>query len=211
MTREFSPSSRATMARRSFRGLRRPLSRPVRNPSAGRRPAGIVVDQGLGSWLLVDDEEAVRVADDVFERCVLVARQDGEAIVLSAHLFVLSEGHHDLLLATDLADSVRTATLAVKLERHVVVRKNRLAVELFDLLVDLTDSRLVACLPLLTLIHMASSTPPPRSEQVLGEPWLIERLRLGNGLQGVDDLGALRAFSGWRGARAGRRGTRSIG
>jgi len=120
--------------------------------SAGRRSTRVVRNQRLGGWLLVDDEEAIRAPHDIFECCVLMARHDREAIVLSANFFVFSESHEDALVATDLS-IIRTATLAVELQCRLIVRKARRPVQLFDFLVDLANECLVARLPLLTLIH----------------------------------------------------------
>jgi hypothetical protein len=110
--------------------------------------ARVVADERLGGWFLIDDEEAIGAANNVLERDVLVARDDGETIVLATHLFVLPQRHRYALFTSDVALAIRLPALAVKLERHFLISEPGCLVQLFDLLVDLAHEGLVSGLPL---------------------------------------------------------------
>ena len=144
---------------------------------SGRCSARVVPHEGLGGWFLIHDEEAIGAANDVLERDVLVARDDGETIVLGAHLFVFLQRHRYALFASDVPLAIRLPALAVKLERHVLISESGCLVQSFDLLVDLAHERLVSRLPLTTSLHVevlrlqrAAHKPPKRPSVTLTPP-----------------------------------------
>jgi hypothetical protein len=104
-------------------------------------------DEGLRVRELVDDQVALRTLDDTLDLLVLVARDDGKAVVFLPHVRVLGDRHRDKRLA------VGTAALATKVERVVVGKDLEPLADLFDPLVDLAEQSFVPCGALFPGVH----------------------------------------------------------